>query len=101
MLRFTLGNAYWKEKKFPQAVQHLEKALEFNADYSAAWKVLGRCLIEMDELERAQDVLTQGLEVAQKQGDKQTEKEIIVFLKRVNKKLDVTDAMKDQQNPDQ
>jgi len=88
MLRFTLGNAYWKEKDFEKASAHLTKAVEFNASYSAAWKVLGRCFLELDKLDQAAAALNSGMQAAKAQGDKQNEKEIAVFLKRVTKKLE-------------
>ena len=91
MLRFTLGNAYWKEKNAAKAVEHLRAAVEFNPDYSAAWKVLGRALAAQEQLEAAREAFNSGLQAAAKKGDKQNEKEITVFLKRVNKQLDSSD----------
>lgn len=91
MLRFTLGSAYWKEKNADKAVEHLRVAVEFNPDYSAAWKVLGRALADLGKLTDARDAYTNGLKAAANKGDKQNEKEITVFLKRVNKQLDTPD----------
>lgn len=87
MLRLTLGNAYWKEKNFAKAIEHLEFAVEKNPQYSAAWKVLGRVLTDAGKPQQAKEAYESGLEVANKNGDKQTVKEITVFLKRVNKTL--------------
>lgn len=91
MLRFTLGSAYWKEKNASKAAEHLRAAVVFNPDYSAAWKVLGRALAELGELEAAREAFNSGLQAAANKGDKQNEKEITVFLKRVNKQLDTSD----------
>lgn len=88
MLRFTLGNAYWKEGRPAEAIVHLEKAVEFKPEWSAAWKVLGRALTDNGELVRAVSILEHASEVAEQQGDKQTGKEIAVFLKRARKALD-------------
>ncbi len=87
MLRFSLGNAHWKEGNLDEAITHLKKAVEFNGDYSAAWKVLGRVMVDADRLDEASIAYISGLEAAQRKGDKQTEKEITVFIKRLNKLL--------------
>ncbi len=93
MLRLTLGNAYWKEKNFGKAIEHLQFALEKNPQYSAAWKVLGRVFADADQPEKAREAFESGLEVANNNGDKQTVKEMTVFLRRVNKTLNPpTDA---------
>jgi len=88
MLRYTLGNAYWQEKDFAKAEEHLRQAVVLKEDYSAAWKVLGRVLAEADKPEQAKAAFEQGLQAAEKNGDKQTAKEMTVFLRRVNKTLD-------------
>jgi len=88
MLRFTLGNAYWKKKNFEVAKLHLEKAVEFNSNYSVAWKILGRCLVELGNFDQAQHAFNQGLNAAKQKGDKQNEKEITIFLNRLNKNIE-------------
>ncbi len=85
MLRFSLGNAYWKQQNFDAAITHLQKAVEFNNDYSAAWKTLGRVLVDADRLDEASVAYLSGLDAAERKGDKQTAKEITVFIKRLNK----------------
>jgi len=87
MLRYTLGNAYYKEKRYAQAVTHLRKAVELNPGYSTAWKVLGRALADELLHHEALEAFDTGLEVALANGDKQVEKEINVFRKRVVKHL--------------
>ncbi len=85
MLRFGLGNAYLKEKEFVTAAMHFAKALEFDPNYSAAWKGYGKALAENKQIQEAIDVYTQGIAVAEKKGDKQAAKEMTVFLKRLQK----------------
>ncbi len=87
MLRYTLGNAYFAEEKFAQAVSHLQKAVALKPDYSAAWRVLGRALAGDDQLVEAKAAFDQGEVVALENGDKQAAKEINVFRKRVLKAL--------------
>jgi len=87
MLRFTLGNAYYQEKRFTEAAMHLREAVNLNPDYSTAWKVLGRALSDAEQYQEALTAFDSGLEAARKNGDKQVEKEIGVFRRRVEKAL--------------
>lgn len=87
MLRYTLGNAYYQEKRYDEAAMHLREAVKLNPNYSTAWKVLGRVLGDNEKFEEALAAFDAGLEVAQNNGDKQVEKEIGVFRRRVEKKL--------------
>lgn len=83
LLRFTLGSAFLKHKKYEQAAEHLARAVEMDPDYSAAWKTYGKALYETGRLDEAADVYQKGLEAARRKGDKQAEKEMEVFLKRI------------------
>lgn len=87
MLRYTLGNAYFKQEDYAHAVMHLQQATTLKPDYSAAFKLLGRAFHAMGNLDEAIEVFNRGLEVAEKNGDKQTAKEIEVFRKRALKSL--------------
>lgn len=86
LLRFTLGSAFLKHKKYDQAAEHLARAVEMDPDYSAAWKTYGKALYEAGRFDEAAEVYRQGLEAARRKGDKQAEKEMEVFLKRIEKK---------------
>ena len=85
LLRFGLGNACLKEGDAQAAAEHLEKATIHNPTYSAAWKLLGTALRESGKLDAAQAAWETGLQVADKQGDIQSFKEMTVFLKRLAK----------------
>lgn len=87
MLRYTLGNAYFTEARYAEAIDHLQIAVELKPDYSAAWRVLGRALAANDQLQEAKLAFDQGERVAEANGDKQTAKEINVFRKRVIKAI--------------
>jgi len=91
MLRYTLGNAYYKEKRYTEAALHLTQAVEIKPDYSTAWKVLGRVLADDGQLDKALDAFDAGLTAAQANGDKQVEKEIGVFRKRAVKQLNANE----------
>lgn len=86
-LRFGLGNAYLGQGKPLQALEHLRACLEQNPDYSAAWKLLGRACQALDRPEEALDAYRQGVATAHKAGDVQAEKEMTVFVRRLQKQL--------------
>lgn len=85
LLRFGLGKAYLDSGQPEQAAEHLQKCLGFDPNYSAAWKLLGQACQRLGMLEEARQAWHNGLEVARKRGDKQTEKEMTVFLRRLEK----------------
>jgi len=85
MLRFGLGNAYFQNKDYDKAAEHLAKALEFDKGYSAAWKLLGRAQMQTGDLESARRTFEDGIEHAEEKGDKQAVKEMQVFVKKIDK----------------
>lgn len=87
LLRYGLGNEYWKAGQPERAIEHLAVALDLYPGYSAAWKVYGRALADTNRLQAASAALAKGIEVAERQGDLQAAKEMGVFLKRVTKQL--------------
>ena len=83
LLRFSLGNALLNAGDHVAAMEELRHAVTFDASYSAAWKLLGKaCLAAHDEAGAA-EAWRQGIAVAQRRGDKQAEKEMTVFLRRI------------------
>jgi Tfp pilus assembly protein PilF len=86
LLRFSLGNALLNAGDTFAAMEELRRAVAFDPSYSAAWKLLGKaCLATHDEAAAA-DAWRQGIAVAQQRGDKQAEKEMTVFLRRIEQK---------------
>jgi predicted Zn-dependent protease len=85
LLRFGLGQAYFKEQQYDNAIPHLQRALQFDKEYSAAWKLLGQSHTERGDREQAIATYEKGIEVAEKKGDIQAAKEMRVFLKRLLK----------------
>jgi Tfp pilus assembly protein PilF len=68
-------------------VPHLQKAVEHDPKYSAAWKLLGKALNESGEAQAALAAYQQGIEVANAKGDIQAAREMTVFAKRIEKSL--------------
>ncbi|MFT7219958.1 MAG: tetratricopeptide (TPR) repeat protein [Candidatus Azotimanducaceae bacterium] len=85
MLRFGLGSAYFNQGELPSAVSHLEACIAHDASYAAAYKLLGKSYFQLSKYNEALRVLQAGLPVAIKKGDKQSQKEIEVFLKKTQK----------------
>jgi Flp pilus assembly protein TadD len=88
LLRFSLGNEYMKAGDRDNAVLHLREAVSRDAGYSAAWKLLGKALAESGRLAEALAAYRDGIAVAERNGDKQAEKEMTVFARRVEKQLE-------------
>jgi len=88
LLRYSLGNEHFKQKEWKAAIEHLARAVELDAGYSAAWKVYGKALAEADRDAEAVEVLERGIEVAEEKGDVQAAKEMGVFLKRARKRIE-------------
>jgi len=87
LLRFSLGNAYLGPNEPARAVPHLQKAVEHDPKYSAAWKLLGKALNESGDPQGALAAYRQGIAVANAKGDIQAAKEMTVFAKRIEKSL--------------
>ena len=87
LLRYSLGNAYYRDGQLDPAIEHLASAVEQDPHYSAAWKLYGKVLAEAGRGEQAVQAYTRGIAVAEENGDIQAAKEMRVFLKRVQKSL--------------
>jgi predicted Zn-dependent protease len=86
MLRLSLANALVAAGRTADAIAHLERALEQDPGYSAAWKLLGRSLLDTGEPARALDICERGIAVARGKGDMQAAKEMEVFARRARKR---------------
>lgn len=85
LLRFGLGKGYLDAGDFARAAENFQRCVAFDPNYSAAWKLLGQAFNKQCLPTEARTAWTQGLRAAQAKGDKQAEKEIGVFLKRLDK----------------
>lgn len=87
LLRFSLGNACLAGAP-AQAVEHLQRAVALDPNYSAAWKLLGKALNAHGDEAAAINAYRQGIAVAEQRGDIQAAKEMRVFLKRLEQQRD-------------
>lgn len=85
MLRLTLARLLAADGRGDDAVAHLEAAVELDANYTAAWKELGRIQAGRADRAAARAAWERGIEVARANGDKQAEREMGVFLKRLQR----------------
>ncbi len=85
LLRFSLGNALLNTGDAQAAIEELQRAVAFDPAYSAAWKLLGKACLATDRRDDAAAAWRQGIEAARQRGDKQAEKEMAVFLRRLEK----------------
>ena len=86
MILFSLGTELFKEGRYPEAREHLARAVENKPDYSVAYRTLGRAHYELHENAEARRVFTKGREVAQENGDLQTVRELDVFLRLLDRR---------------
>jgi tetratricopeptide (TPR) repeat protein len=86
LLRYSLGLEHAKAGNIERAIEYLRDAVARDPLYSAAWKALGNALRD-GRPDEALDAYRRGIEAAQKKGDKQAEKEMTVFARRLEKLL--------------
>ena len=87
LLRYSIGNEYFKAGDPQQAATHLREAVARDPNHSAAWKLLGKALTETGAV-----LAREGIAVAEKRGDKQAAKEMRVFARRIEKDLTPPDT---------
>jgi predicted Zn-dependent protease len=85
LLRYSVGNEYAKAGDTENAVVHLRRAVVLDAEYTAAWKLLGRALADSGHSDEALAAYTSGIAVAIRRGDKQAQREMQVFARRLKR----------------
>lgn len=85
MLRFGLGKALLDSGDADEASEQLRACVDHDPDYSAAWKLLGKAEQQRGDTEAARRAWASALDSASRKGDKQTEREVQVFLNKLDK----------------
>ena len=85
LLRFSLGMEFLKADDAPKAAEFLRDAVARDPGYSAAWRALGKAL-EAEQPGAALEAYRSGIDAARRRGDKQAEKEMTVFARRLEKR---------------
>ena len=86
LLRYSIGNEYVKAGDAGRALEHLARAVAIDAAFTAAWKLYGKALADVGRNADALAAYRRGIEVAAAKGDKQAEKEMRVFARRLETK---------------
>jgi predicted Zn-dependent protease len=86
LLRYSLGSEYLKAGSIERGIEHLREAVRRDPQYSAAWKVLGRALADSGRTDEARAAYARGIEAARAKGDRQAEKEMRVFARRLERR---------------
>jgi Tfp pilus assembly protein PilF len=87
LLRFSLGTEYLKLENMEKAIAFFRDAVARDAGYSAAWRALGKALEAAGYSGDALDAYRRGIAAAQDKGDKQAQKEMTVFARRIEKRI--------------
>jgi Tfp pilus assembly protein PilF len=85
LLRYSLGLEYVKAGNHARAIEYLRDAVARDPLYSAAWKMLGKSLVEAQRNDEALEAYRRGIAAAKQKGDRQAEKEMTVFARRLEK----------------
>jgi len=85
LLRFSLGLEYFKIQNPERAIEYLRQAVAKDSGYSAAWRALGKALESAGRADEALAAYRDGIAAAQAKGDKQAEKEMTVFARRLSR----------------
>ncbi|MCA1778293.1 MAG: tetratricopeptide repeat protein [Xanthomonadaceae bacterium] len=83
--RLAAGQARMQQKEFKQAIEHFRRATGFKPERSVAWQQLGQALERNGESQAARTVWEKGLAAAKANGDKQAEKVMQVWIRRLNR----------------
>ncbi len=85
LARFGIGNEHLRRGEHAEAITHLEQAVKLDPAYSAAWKLLGKARQAAGDNAGAIQAWETGTVAAEARGDKQSMREMEVFLKRARK----------------
>jgi tetratricopeptide (TPR) repeat protein len=66
---FRLGQLLMEDRQLDEAVRSLQRTLELSPQFSKAFQLLGRCLLDLGRKDEAVKTLQQGCRVADERGD--------------------------------
>lgn len=78
---FSLGKAYLEANRFEEAVASLQRVIEINPKMSKAYHVLGEACNGAGQRDKAIELMTRGIEVADELGDRMPRDAMISLLK--------------------
>jgi tetratricopeptide (TPR) repeat protein len=87
LLRYSIGNEYAKANEWPAAIDAVAEAVALDPTYTAAWKLYAKALDQAGRRAEALDAYRRGIVIARQKGDRQAEKEMTVFARRIERAL--------------
>ena len=87
LLRYSIGNEYVKMADWGAACDALLHAVDLDPTYTAAWKIYAHALAQAGRPAEALGAYRRGIVVARQKGDRQAEKEMTVFARRIERAL--------------
>ena len=83
---YMLGRELIQAERYSEAAEALTKCVKLSPKYTAAWRELGRACEKAGVPAKAKSAYENGIAVAQETKDMQTEKEMKVFLRKIEKR---------------
>ena len=68
MIWYGLASEYFKAERWSEAADALQRVVNLNPDYTAAYQMLGTALLNQGEREKARRAWTEGIETANRTG---------------------------------
>lgn len=68
MIWYGLASEYFKAENWSEASRALQRVVELNPDYTAAYQMLGTALFNQGELAKARRAWAEGIEAADRTG---------------------------------
>ena len=87
LLRYSIGNEHLKAGNWAAAVDAFANAVALDPTHTAAWKLYAKALEQAGRPSQALDTYRHGIVVARQKGDRQAEKEMTVFARRIERAL--------------
>ena len=87
LLRYSIGNEHAKTGSWAAACDAFSRAVEIDPTYTAAWKLYANALAQSGRAADALDAYRRGIVVSRQKGDRQAEKEMTVFARRIERAL--------------
>ena len=66
MVHYSLAQEYYKVRDYENAVRHVEEYLRLQEDEGAVYRLLAKCYEELEEFNKAIEVLEEGIKQALK-----------------------------------
>lgn len=83
LYRFSLGKAHFDAGDFEAAIEHLERALAKRSDWMIPCTLVGRCAIELGQMEKARSFLARALVLAVAGGHEDARREVIQLMESI------------------